>query len=203
MDRTLTRGLLVCGVVAGPLFVVLFLIEGAIRGGYDPLRQPVSALAIGPLGWMQQVNFIVTGILMVAGAIGLRTALQRWGGSTAAPVLVAIAGIGLVGAGIFVMGGALHIPFSMLFVGLPAASIVLGFRFTGWGQRGWAWYSILSGVGCLAAFALAFVALSSVGGLSGMAGLMQRVSAAIGFAWLTLLSIHMLTLGNPPDQSRR
>jgi hypothetical membrane protein len=184
-------------VVAGPLFVVVFLIEGATRDGYDPLRQPVSALALGPLGWMQQANFILTGVLMVACAFGLRTALHRWGGSTAAPALVAVAGIGLVGAGIFVMGGSLHIPFSMLFfLGLPAASIVLGRRFAGWGQPGWARYSILTGIGCLAAFGLAFVALgSSAGPLGDMAGLIQRVAAVIGFTWLTLLSIRLLTLG--------
>jgi hypothetical membrane protein len=175
--------------------VVVFLIEGATRDWYDPLRQPVSALELGELGWVQQVNFIVTGILMIAGAIGLRAALQRWGGSTSAPVLITVAGLGLVGAGIFVMGGDLHIPFSMLFVvGLPAASIVLGRRFAGWGQRRWAWYSIVSGVGCLAVSALTFVLFDSVGDLSGMAGLTQRVAAVIGFAWLTLLSIHMLTL---------
>ena len=102
--------------VAGPLFVVAFLIEGAIRDAYDALRQPVSALEIGPWGWVQQVNFIITGILMIACAIGLRTALQRSGGSTSAPVLITLAGIGLVGAGIFVMGEALHIPSSMLFL---------------------------------------------------------------------------------------
>ena len=195
MDRTLTRRLLACGAIAGPLFVLVFLVEGATRNAYDPLRQPVSALAIGPLGWVQQINFIVTGILMVAFAIGLRTALQRWGGSRSAPVLIALAGIGLVGAGIFVMGGALHIPSSLLFfVGLPAACFAIGRRFAGWHQRGWAWYSILSGVGSLAAFALAIVLLDSRGGLSEMAGLVQRVAVAIGFAWLTLLSIHLLTL---------
>jgi hypothetical membrane protein len=175
--------------------VVVFLIEGATRYGYDPLRQPVSALALGPLGWVQQLNFIVTGILMVAGAIGLRTALQRWGGSNSASALIALAGIGLVGAGIFVMGGALHIPFSLLFfVGMPAACIVLGSRFGAWGQRHWAWYSMLSGVASLIAFAMTFVALGSVGGLNEMAGLIQRVTAAIGFTWLTALSLHMLTL---------
>jgi hypothetical protein len=37
--RILTDRLLACGLVAGPLFVVVFLLEGAFKGsGYDALR---------------------------------------------------------------------------------------------------------------------------------------------------------------------
>jgi hypothetical protein len=42
--------LLACGVVTGPLFVVVFLLEGALREGYAPMRQTVSALALGARG---------------------------------------------------------------------------------------------------------------------------------------------------------
>jgi hypothetical protein len=48
--------LLLCGMIAGPLFVIVFLIEGSLRENYDVLRQPVSALAIGKRGWIQQAN---------------------------------------------------------------------------------------------------------------------------------------------------
>ena len=42
-----TKTLLACGVIGGPLFVVVFLVEGATRVGYDPQRDPVSSLALG------------------------------------------------------------------------------------------------------------------------------------------------------------
>ncbi|MGB8388504.1 DUF998 domain-containing protein, partial [Mycobacterium sp.] len=58
------RVLLTCGVVAGPLFVVVFLIEGALQPDYSPMRQPVSSLSIGSMGWTQMANFLVTGLLM-------------------------------------------------------------------------------------------------------------------------------------------
>jgi hypothetical protein len=45
-----TRRPLACGVVAGPVFVTVFLFEGAVREGYRPLRHPVSSLAIGSRG---------------------------------------------------------------------------------------------------------------------------------------------------------
>src|ERR1700761_2663654 len=65
------RGLLHCGAAAGPLFVSVFLIEGARRPGYKPLRHPVSSLSLGPRGWVQVANFATTGMLYIAGAAGL------------------------------------------------------------------------------------------------------------------------------------
>src|SRR6185437_8285343 len=83
---------------------IVFLVEGALRPGYDPMRAPVSALAIGPRGWVQRVNFIVTGVLMLACAFGLSSALRPYGGSFWAPLFVALYALGLVDAGIFVTG---------------------------------------------------------------------------------------------------
>lgn len=60
-DVTVTRALLACGAIACPLFILAFLAEGATRPGYDPLRHPISSLAIGELGWMQAANFLVPG----------------------------------------------------------------------------------------------------------------------------------------------
>ena len=70
------KALLTCGAIAGPLFVVIFLVEGATRTGYNPLRHPVSSLALGNFGWMQTANFIVAGLLMVAFALGLWLTLR-------------------------------------------------------------------------------------------------------------------------------
>jgi hypothetical protein len=77
-----TKTLLACGAIGGPLFVIAFLVEGAIRADYNVLRHPVSSLALGEGGWMQIVNFIVTGLLMLAFAVGLRRALRPRGGSS-------------------------------------------------------------------------------------------------------------------------
>ena len=68
------RRLLGCGLVAGPVFVSVFLAEGAARDGYRPLRHPVSSLALGPRAWVQAGNFVVTGTLFLAGAAGLSRA---------------------------------------------------------------------------------------------------------------------------------
>jgi Protein of unknown function (DUF998) len=56
--------LLACGVAAGPLFFTIFLTAGVLRPDYDPFRHPVSSLEFGPRGWVQSVNFILTGTLV-------------------------------------------------------------------------------------------------------------------------------------------
>ncbi|USQ81108.1 DUF998 domain-containing protein [Ornithinimicrobium faecis] len=59
------------GALGAALFVLVFLIDGATRPGYSPTRHTVSALALGPRGWLQRANFLVCGAAITAGAVGL------------------------------------------------------------------------------------------------------------------------------------
>jgi hypothetical membrane protein len=207
-----TRALLMCGAIAGPLFVVVFLVEGATRANYNPLRHPVSSLALSEYGWMQTANFIITGFLMLAFAVGLSRAIRPRGGSRWGPLLVGLYAVGLIGAGIFatdpVSGyppgtpdqhvtysthGALHDLFSsFVFLGLPAACFVLARHFARWGERGWAIYSTLTGVTFIGAFVLTSVGFAQTEGLVDVAGLLQRITIIIGWGWLSLLAVHLL-----------
>jgi len=155
------RLLLGCGAVGPPLFVIAFLIEGATRSHYSPLRHPVSSLSIGEFGWVQQANFMVTGALMIGFAIGLRLTARRTGGGRSTPVLIGLFGLGLIGAGVFTadpisgfppgtpmtavirsVQGRLHdLAGTPVFFGLPAACIVMARQFARTGRRGWALYS--------------------------------------------------------------
>lgn len=53
-----------CGMVAPALFVLVFTVEGRLRAGYDPRSMYISALSLGPRGWIQMANFIVLGLLL-------------------------------------------------------------------------------------------------------------------------------------------
>jgi Protein of unknown function (DUF998) len=99
--KPVTRGLLCCGAAAGPLFVIVFVLEGARRPDYEPLRHPVSSLALGSRGWVQMTNFAVAGTLYLAGAAGLRRARDPLLGSRLAPAVFAGVGLGLLGAAAF------------------------------------------------------------------------------------------------------
>ena len=96
-----TRGLLYCGLAAGPVFVTTFLAEGATRDGYRPSRHPVSSLALGRRGRVQAANFAVTGTLVLAGAAGLGRAADPALSSRVGRALIGAAGAGLIGAAVF------------------------------------------------------------------------------------------------------
>src|SRR5690349_3109539 len=93
----LTKNLVRCGLLPGPLFTLVYLLEGATREGYSAWRHPVSSLALVKHGWMQVANFLAGGGLLLAFALGPRRADQR---STWLPRLIAAVGLGLIGAGI-------------------------------------------------------------------------------------------------------
>jgi hypothetical protein len=98
---TTTEKLLGCGVLAGPVGLALYAAQALTREGYDPTRHPMSLLALGEGGWVQIVNFVLTGALYLACAVGLRRALRDGPGRVWAPRLIAAFGAGMVVAGVF------------------------------------------------------------------------------------------------------
>ncbi|WP_194819162.1 DUF998 domain-containing protein [Nocardia sp. XZ_19_385] len=215
MAEPRTRALLICGAIAGPLFLAAVALEGATRADYDPVRHPISSLALGPYGWTQTATFLVSGILSLAYAVGLRAALTPGRGRLWAPILVAAWGIGLVGSGVFVTDpvsgyppgtpgkpagptttGTLHDLFALpVFLGFPVLCLVILARFLGERRLGWAVYTLLTAAGFTACFVLASMGFEQDPGLIEIAGLLQRITIAIAWLWLTLLAVHLLRSG--------
>ena len=73
--RAATERLLALGVVAGPFYLAVGIAQGVLRDGFDFARHPLSVLANGPGGWVQIANFVLTGMMVVAAAAGLRRTL--------------------------------------------------------------------------------------------------------------------------------
>ena len=212
-DATATRRLLGCGVLAGPIFVGALLIQGVTRADYDPVRHPVSSLALGQLGWIQTANFLVAGMLALAFAVGLRRALRPGRGGTWGPLLVGCWSVSLIGAGLFVtdpvsgfpagtpdqltrptLPGTLHDLVSILgFLAIPIAFVVLARRFAAEQRWGWVTYSVTSVIVFLVAFELSNLAFAQVESLVDYGGLFQRIAIVTGCAWLTLLGVHLLS----------
>jgi hypothetical protein len=208
-----TRGLLYCGLAAGPVFVTTFLAEGATRDGYRPSRHPVSSLALGPRGWVQAANFTVTGTLVLAAAAGLGRAADPALSSRAGRALIGAAGAGLIGAAVFVTDpvsgyppgtpdaltqptrtGMLHnLAAVPVFVGLPAAAFICSRHSIRAGHRGFGWYCAATATTMLATMALAGPGFNQSPRLVNHAGLLQRASIITGFGWLTALSARGLT----------
>jgi hypothetical protein len=208
----LTRGLLRCGLAAGPVFVTAFLIQGAIRQGYRPSRHPVSSLALGPRGWVQAANFAGTGTLVLAGAAGLWRAHDPAVSTQAGSALIGAAGAGLIGAAVFatdpVSGyppgtpdaliapsrtGTVHnLAAVPVFAGLPAAAFISAWQSAQSHQRGLGLYSAATATTMLATSILAGAGFGQSPRLVNLAGLFQRASIVTGFGWLTGLSARAL-----------
>lgn len=70
-----TRLLLGFGVLAGPFYLAVSLIQAVLRDGFDLRRHALSLLANGPGGWVQTANFCLTGLMVIAAAVGFRRVL--------------------------------------------------------------------------------------------------------------------------------
>ncbi len=206
-----TKILLASGAIGCWLFVIASIIEGRIHLDYNPIRHPVSSLALGDFGWMQVANFIILGLLILGFAIGLRRSLQPSKDSIWGSLLLGLVAIGLIGAGIFItdpdygypvdmpvllgpdsLRGYLHELFSLLiFVGLPVACFVLRHRFLVTGESGWAAYCTFTGIAMLATFVLASIGFKQKANLVDFAGVYQRLSITLGCIWITLLALHL------------
>lgn len=211
---TVPRLLVIGGAIGSLLFILGILVEGATRPGYDSWRMAASALSLGDQGWVQIANFVISGLLILGFALGVRRSLGGGRGVVWGPILLAVAGVGLILAGIFVtdpafgyppgtpdgptlhtsLHGSLHFFIGGLafFIGVSAACFVFARRFAGdpsW--RGWAAPSVVAGVVVLI-FLLAYAAVAALVPGGGLAGLLERVSIFTGLIWVALFAFRLL-----------
>jgi hypothetical protein len=200
-DRT-TRTLLTCGVLAGPLFAMVGLVQAFTIPGFDLTHHYLSQLSSGELGWIQIGNFVVAGVLTIAAAVGVRRALGGGRLGRVSPMLLGGFGVGLAAAGVFVADPALGFPpgtpdaiptqqswHSILhgvaamvsFTFLVAACFTLGWRFARQRDWGWAVFSVVTGI---VSFGLPAVP-------NPWGGVFLFVAASIAFAWLAALCVRL------------
>ena len=209
----LTRALLFCGVVAGPLYVIVGAIEILTRPGFDVTRHDLSLMSNGDWGWVHSSLLILTGLLTCACAVGMRRVLRGSRGGTWGPILLGIYGLGLIGAGFFSADPALGFPpgtpadahavswHGLLhfvsggigFLGLIGACFVLARRFAAHNLRGWAVYSVATGVIFFAAFVGIAVGSNSVGAITTFVILAFTVAVVLGWAWVAAVAARLLT----------
>jgi hypothetical protein len=203
-DVVSTRTLLLCGMLAGPIYVLVAGVQVLLRDGFDITRHPVSLLSLGDLGWIQIANFVVVGVLVLAAAVGLRRVLDSGRGSTWGPLLIGLYGVGLIASGIFVADaadgfppgtpagdpevvswhGILHfVAGGIAFLALIAACIVFSRRFAALGERGWSAFSLVTGV-------FFFVSFGLVAAFPGQAvtNLLLTAAVVLGWTWFSLLA---------------
>lgn len=210
MSRRLTEALLWCGLVGAPLFILVAIVEGATRPGYDVARLPISLLSLSDRGWVQVANFLVTGVLFVLFAAGVSRTVDRADrAAVLGSLLLAVFGIGIIAAGLFPadpgggyppgvqpvasQSGSLHDVASLVvFVSLPLAAAAMSRYFVHVGDRRWAAYSAVTAVTVGVGFALMIVAFNGSTPLSAVAGIVQRATVIAGWTWIGALAYRQL-----------
>ncbi|WP_414939228.1 DUF998 domain-containing protein [Amycolatopsis sp. cmx-11-51] len=202
-----TRALLVCGAVSGPLYFLTSFTQAALRDGFDMTKHPASMLSNGDAGWIQVTNFLVSGVLLIAGAIGLSRTLEPGRGSVWGPRLLGVFGVSLLFAAVFKAdagngfpidsgpvgtgsatlstAGALHMAAgSVGFLSLIVATFVFASRFSREGHRGWAVYSRATGI----AFFASFAGISS-GNANAVVMLAFWATVLLAWGWVTAVIV--------------
>lgn len=202
-DRV-TKSLLGYGVIAGPLYVVTSLVQAVVRDGFDLTRHAWSQLALGEGGWVQTTNLVVTGLMLVAFAIGLRRALRTGPAAGWAPFLIGVFGASMVVAGMFPVDPAAGFPAGLAtpetmstsalvhlaagaigFPCLAAGLLVLARRLAREGNTGHALAARIIGP----AFLVSFAGMAS--GLFGPTGIPVFVVTVVGCLLLiAVLAVH-------------
>jgi hypothetical protein len=200
-------------VVATILFLVVATIQGIVREGYDSWHQAVSALSLGPGGWIQAISFVVFGAVVTTTAPAWRRVLAGGKGAVAYPVLTAVLGLSFIAAGFIPQdpapgydpaGLALEKPTTLGLLHLAIAGVaascsvaglfVMAARFAGdddW--RGWPAYTRV-----MAVLLIVCVAIYGVWSTrpSGFAGTFERLAVVVPLVW-TFTFLRRLEAGTP------
>lgn len=209
VDRTavITRSLLGYGLVAGPFYVVVGLVQALVRNGFDLAHHDLSLLANGSGGWVQIANLVLTGLMVIAAGVGMRRSCRALRERSAGAWLVMGYGVGLVGAGILpadpmngfppgtpdggplapTIAGTGHLVLGGLgFLALIAACVLHARRLRAAGRTGLSLLSVVTGV----LFLLAFGGLTT-GSSSAVVVLGFWVALLLSWTWLALVSLDL------------
>ena len=200
--RALTRLLLACGVATAPFFYLVAIAQMPARPGFDIRRHAISMLSLGDGGWVQIANFLVTGLLALACAAGLRRALRGGRGGTWGPILVALFGVGLLIGGAFrpdpglgfpagtpdtvpttmSAHAALHMLGAMVaLLAIVVDCVVLSRLFASRGERALVVYCVASVIATIVLVALSMAIMP-------LAGILFACAAGVPFLWVSVIA---------------
>jgi hypothetical protein len=196
------------GLLAPLLFVTVFTLEGILRPGYNPTAEYVSALSLGPRGWVQVANFLFFGALLFIFSRAVAVAFPSGRASRSGLVILTLLAFCFFFSGPFVMdpagtplaqstvhGLAHGILGAVAFLLMPACIFVYLRRFNS--DPAWrsmrAWSLVL---GLLSAAGLVLLTAASKspqlqGTFAPWLGLIQRTLIIPFMAWLFLFALQL------------
>ncbi len=192
------------GTAAPVLFVAVFVTEGWLRPDYQPLSMFVSELSLGPRGWVQIANFLVSGALLIVFARAAAPYLRGGRAGAVGPILLQIIGLSLMASGPFVtdpsalitrpsVHGLIHGVFGAVVFSLaPVSCFVFYRRF----RRDPAWHrlaawSLVAAVSLVVGIVLLRLAQQPGGALFAWRGLVQRAVLITFMGWLFAVAAYL------------
>lgn len=211
-----TRSMLGWGVLVGAIYLVIGLAQALSREGFDLSTHQLSLLMLGEGGWIQRVNLIGCGVLVLVAAAGFGRAMagSRSGRVTASAV--GVFGLGMVGSGVFApdpmldfppgvaesdptSSGILHLTFGMIqFVALAVACFAGAHWADRRGDGQQRRYSTVSGVVVLVGFVGGAALSTSPIGVLGL-----WIAVVTSFLWIALTAAYLWRTTPHPDVARR
>lgn len=201
--------------IAGPIiFAAGAFVHSLLRPDHSLVAHPISALAAGSSGWIQNVNFLLFGSLMIAYAVGLHLSMRPSRAGGVGFMFLVLSGIGLMWAGLFPATDAtgafqgdrlLHLPgFIMTFLGAGLGLIVMSRRIAAdprW--RSFANYALATGITMLVLFLVGGGLVRPPGApLHAWFGIFQWVLLAVWFPCTMVLAFRLLRLARTEDAPR-
>jgi hypothetical protein len=197
------------GIIGSVLFIGAFTLEGFLRHSYNPLEMYISALSLGPRGWIQITNFVAFGALMLVFTRGVIAEFPSGKASKSGLVLLTIISVLFMISGPFVMDpidtpqnqttihGSIHgLAGGIIFLLMPISCFVYLRRFrvdSNW-QSFHSWtlaLGIVEAVGVLV-----FIIVSKLpeeqNAFVNWLGLIQRIAVAPFILWLFVFALKLL-----------
>lgn len=211
-----TRSLLGYGVVAGVFYLAVGLVLALTRPGFELTSHPLSLLMLGDHGWMHRANIIVSGLMVVAAAVGFARAMRGSAAGRRAGLLLGFYGVALALSGVFPpdpmagfppgstvgeasLSGVLHLAVGGVgFLAIAAAAVVVGGWFAGQDAGSWARASRAAAAVILVGF-LAGAALAE----SSLGVALLWIAVVAGWGWLAAASVRVYRTVPHPDADRR
>ncbi len=212
--RSVIAALATAGITCPIIFAVVALVHSLLRPDHSLVTHPVSALAAGSSGWLQNANFLLFGVLMIAYAIGLHLGVRptKWG--VVGVTFLVLSGVGLMWGGVFPATDAtgafdrdrlLHVPgFIMTFLGGGIGLIVMSRRMardSRW--KSLATYALVTGIAMLVLILVGGGLVRPPGApLHAWFGLFQWVLLAVWFPCTIILALRLLRVSRAADAPR-
>lgn len=189
-----------CGIIAPILFLLVVIVASLIRPGYSQTFNFISDLGVGPYAVIQNINFIIFGLLSMGFALGLRATLPAPHGRAlkAGIWFVIIFSLGILFAGFFPEDYLSQVPHNLVsalaFVSIIAAQLLIwrGLKNADsavWGN--YRKYSLISGLLTFLLLILLRVAISTGSDYQGAA---QRAFLAVPWIWIEITALKLYSL---------